>query len=626
MAIKKSSGSGIPFGNNAGRPANPGTGQLYSNGEAQRLELYTAAGNWENIVQEVPGVSSISGTYSEQANSGTITIYGTNFVNGAYATAIGTNGVQINAASTTYNSLVQLTATFTGLSNANEPYDIKVTNQSNLFGLLPDALYVNASPVWQTTSGSLGTFNEQVSVSVSATATDSDSTISYALASGSTLPSGVSLNSATGLISGTLPNISSNTIYTFTINASDGLNIIPRTFSISSTAFGPVWSTSGTISPITNGVAYSYQLVSTDDGAVTYAINSGSLPTGITLSSSGLISGTTTSIVSSTGILSIVFRATGIGGRFTDQTLSIPTATYSFSNFTFTNAGVTGFNGPTLAQIRSAYSSESWTQSSSNLNMTVQGIQQWTVPQTGNYRITASGAGGGGTTSGVGAGALIQDTFALTSGEIINIVVGQTGGAVSGATGGGGGSYVVRAPYNTNSSILVIAGGGGGTEGSSSLQGSSNGQISTSGADGAPGANGTTGAGFGGSAGNGGGTASSENAGGGGAGFFTNGARNNNWNNNGGVAFVNGATGASASGSQCFGGFGGGGAASGNGGGGGAAGGGGYSGGGGGDNAGNTVGGGGGSYFANGLNINRVTTSGGGAGGNTAGYVTILKL
>jgi hypothetical protein len=125
MAIKKSSGSGIPFGNNAGRPANPGTGQLYSNGQAQRLELYTAAGNWENIVQEVPGVSSISGTYLESTDSGVITIYGTNFTSGAYATAIGANGVQINAASTTYVSLVQLTATFTGLSNS---YNNRVNN------------------------------------------------------------------------------------------------------------------------------------------------------------------------------------------------------------------------------------------------------------------------------------------------------------------------------------------------------------------------------------------------------------------------------------------------------------------------------------------------------------------
>ena len=237
MAIKFSdiTGGGIPFGNNAGRPANPATGKLYSNGEAQRLELYTAAGSWENIVQEVPGVSSISGNYSEATDSGVITIYGTNFVNGAYATAIGANGVQINATSTTYNSLVQLTATFIGLSNAQEPYDIKVTNPSNLFGIIPDALYINASPVWVTSSGSLGTFTEQVSISVSATATDSDSTITYALASGSALPTGVTLNSSSGLISGTLPDITTNTTYSFTINASDGFITIPRSFSISST-------------------------------------------------------------------------------------------------------------------------------------------------------------------------------------------------------------------------------------------------------------------------------------------------------------------------------------------------------------------------------------------------------
>jgi hypothetical protein len=234
MAIKKSSGSGIPFGNNAGRPANPGTGQLYSNGEAARLELYTATG-WQNIVQEVPGVASITGTYSEATNSGTITIQGTNFVSGAIASAIGSNGVEVLASSTTYNSLVQITAVFANLSNANEPYDIKVTNPSNLFGLIPDALYVNASPVWQTASGSLGTFNEQVSITLSAlSASDSDSTVTYALANGSSLPSGVTLNSATGVISGTLPDISTNTTYSFTVNATDGLNTIPRTFSITS--------------------------------------------------------------------------------------------------------------------------------------------------------------------------------------------------------------------------------------------------------------------------------------------------------------------------------------------------------------------------------------------------------
>jgi hypothetical protein len=231
MAVSKlnPSAGGVPYGNTAGRPTAT-IGRLYSNGETSRLELYTDTG-WQNIVQETPGVSSISGTYSELTNSGVITISGTNFVSGCYATAIGTNGVQIDAVSTTFNSIVQISATFTGLSNSYEPYDIKVTNPSNLFGIIPDALYVNASPVWTTASGSLGTFNELSAMSVSAIATDSDSTISYALANGSSLPSGIILNASTGAITGFPPSISSVTTYNFTINASDGVNTIPRSFS-----------------------------------------------------------------------------------------------------------------------------------------------------------------------------------------------------------------------------------------------------------------------------------------------------------------------------------------------------------------------------------------------------------
>jgi hypothetical protein len=305
MAISKlnPSAGGIPFGNTAGRPT-AATGKLYSNGEIARLELYTSSGSWENIVQEVPGVSSISGAYNESTGSATITIYGTNFVSGAIASAIGTNAVEIQASSTTFNSLVELSAVFTGLSNANEPYDIKVTNPSNLFGLSPDALYINASPVWTTTSGSLGTFAEQVAMSVSATATD-ESAITYSLANGSSLPTGVTLNSSTGLISGTLPDVASNTTYTFTINASDGVNtVVPRTFSFISNA-APVWVTSaGTLGTFDEQVSITLSALSATDSSdtVTYSLASGSsLPSGVTLNSStGVISGTLPGIASDT--------------------------------------------------------------------------------------------------------------------------------------------------------------------------------------------------------------------------------------------------------------------------------------------------------------------------------------
>jgi hypothetical protein len=233
--IRTSQFGGIPFGNNANRPTGA-TGQPYFNGEEKRLELYTSAG-WQNIVSETPGVVSVSGNYLESVGSATLEVTGTNFTTGAIASVIGTNGVEVNANSTTVNSIVSISANFSGLVAANEPYDLKITNTSNLFGLLPDAIYVNNILNWQTAAGSLGTFNEQVAISVSATATD-DSTITYALASGSTLPSGITLNSASGLISGTLPDVATNTTYTFTINASDNLNpVVARTFSITSTAF-----------------------------------------------------------------------------------------------------------------------------------------------------------------------------------------------------------------------------------------------------------------------------------------------------------------------------------------------------------------------------------------------------
>jgi hypothetical protein len=233
MAIRKSSNSGIPFGNTAARPASPSLGQPYFNGEIGRLELYSSNG-WQNIVQETPGVASATGTYNESAGSGTFTISGTNFVDGAIAYAVGTNGTEYQATTTTYNSLVQLTVVFSSLSSAYEPYDIKVTNPSNLFGLLPDAFYINDNPVWTTSSGSLGTFNSGSSVSLQLAATDDESeSRTYTISSGS-LPGGLSMSSA-GLISGTI--VATSGTSSFTVSVSDGVNTgQTRSFSITCVA------------------------------------------------------------------------------------------------------------------------------------------------------------------------------------------------------------------------------------------------------------------------------------------------------------------------------------------------------------------------------------------------------
>jgi hypothetical protein len=297
---------------------------------------------------------------------------------------------------------------------------------------------------------------------------------------------------------------------------------------------------------------------------------------------------------------------------------------YDFSNFTFSNASVTGRSGPTLAQVQSAYSATAWTQNTAYLNMTTQGIQRWTVPATANYRIELCGAQGGTSSGGFGGfGAQMIGTFSLNQSNVVQILVGQRGLNATNSPGGGGGSFVVA----SDGTPLIIAGGGGGGErgGSTITGGASNATTSTtafaaSGVGGSGGPGGTNGQG-------GGRGSNTSTQGGAGGGLITNGQ--DGWTNGyagGGLAFSNaGVGGVGWRGSVVTtagliaapGGFGGGGGGewsswTGSGGGGG------YSGGGGGSYYG--YGGGGGSYN-NGTN--QSNTSGVWPGD---GYVKITKL
>ena len=307
----------IPYGNNAGRPA-ASTGQPYFNGEQGRLEIYTSSG-WSNIVQETPSVIAITGAYLESNATNTITVTGTNFTVGSIASAIGQNGIEVNANTSTVNSAAEISAVFANLSSSHEPYTVKVTNPSNLYGVLQNILYVNQQPIWSTASGSLGTFSEGDSVSLSVGATDPESsTVSYSLSSGS-LPGGLSLNSSTGVISGVPSEISTNTTYSFTLNASDGANTSLRQFSISISNDAPIWSTASTLNSFSKSIAYSTTVLANDANSVTYAIQSGSLPTGLSLSSAGVISGTASTSINA----SFTVRATNAGGQSADRAFTM---------------------------------------------------------------------------------------------------------------------------------------------------------------------------------------------------------------------------------------------------------------------------------------------------------------
>ncbi|XP_044181356.1 uncharacterized PE-PGRS family protein PE_PGRS3-like isoform X2 [Acropora millepora] len=260
----------------------------------------------------------------------------------------------------------------------------------------------------------------------------------------------------------------------------------------------------------------------------------------------------------------------------------------------FTNLGASGRFGPT--SIGSHYRGKDH----DGQVMLASGIQNWTVPSSGEYQVEAIGASGGYDTYANsrqyrGRGARMIGTFSLIKGEIIQILIGQEGGinTVSTTSGGGGGSFVVRGAAIP----LLIAGGGGGIESATARHWQCDASTSTTGNTGYK----STLAG--GSGGSGAQAFDSGHAGGGGGGFASSGRSGQNFGGSpgltggeGGKGFLQGGVGGRAYLNNPHGGFGGGAGAYGAGGG--AGGGGGYSGGGSGKNFDNSCGGGGGSYNA----------------------------
>jgi hypothetical protein len=97
-------------------------------------------------------------------------------------------------------------------------YTVYVTNSDGGVAIKVNGLNYSSTPTWTTTSPlSGGVKNTPVSIQLLAT---SNSTVTYALQSGSTLPTGLSLTSG-GLLSGTVSGITVDTTYNFTVVATD---------------------------------------------------------------------------------------------------------------------------------------------------------------------------------------------------------------------------------------------------------------------------------------------------------------------------------------------------------------------------------------------------------------------
>jgi hypothetical protein len=310
---------------------------------------------------------------------------------------------------------------------------------------------------WQHNAGTVGTFNETASIgsiSIGALSGIDGSTMT---ASSSDLPSGLSLSSA-GALTGTLPNITATTTSTFNVSVTDGTNNGTREFTVTNTADNdaPTWNTSSGALTAADAAAYSVQLSATDPegGSLTYSITSGLLPTSLSLSSSGLISGTPSVAGTYNFTISVTDGTTPVSRSFSIVvTFYVPMVATGGSITTSGDYKIHTFN------------------SSSTFNVTQIGDVS-----TVEYLVIAAGASGG-TGNGGGGGAGGYRTASSFS-------VSQTGYSITVGAGGagvGGGAYTALFGNNGSnsvfSSITSIGGGrgGGGSSTSCSIGGSGGG-------------------------------------------------------------------------------------------------------------------------------------------------------
>ena len=171
-----------------------------------------------------------------------------------------------------------------------------------------------AAPYWVTDAGNLGTIQEQEFYSLQLTGRDPEENtnntgLTFTLIAGK-LPGGVAL-AYTGLIDG-IPTqrsllkgvpyeVSENVTSTFVVRITDAESLLAdRTFNL--TVAGPdapIWSTAaGKLVDVHDGQEITTTLAATDSDldVLTYSIHSGSLPPGLTMSTTGVVTGRITKV------------------------------------------------------------------------------------------------------------------------------------------------------------------------------------------------------------------------------------------------------------------------------------------------------------------------------------------
>jgi hypothetical protein len=281
---------------------------------------------------------------------------------------------------------------------------VRATNTNGCFGEVTITFHVTCPTITVNPATLADATVGNVFPTVNFTQTGSNGTPTFSVTTG-TLPGGLTLSTA-GALSGT-PTATG--LSSFTITAADqygcsGARALTLQINCPTITVSP-----GTLTAGVAGVAYGPVNFSQTGGhgAITFTLQTGTLPTGVTLTSAGVLSGTPTQ----TGSFSITVRATDANGCFGEVSI---TWTINCPVITITNPGVnTGLGGVAFSQTftQTGATSPVFSLNSgtlpTGLTLSTAGVLSGTPTQTGVFPITVKVSGSFGC-SGTGS------TYTLT--------------------------------------------------------------------------------------------------------------------------------------------------------------------------------------------------------------------
>ena len=211
----------LPVGTTAERPGLPASGYIRFNTTNSSLEGFDGT-VWKDIPAAPPGLDGLaypgSKTAADTAGGETITLTGTNFKANFTVTVGGTSVPSSNLISNT-------SATFVTPAKAGGDYDVVFTNANGEIAQIVNGITYSGLPAFTSPAASptvMGTAQQGDAITpVTIAATDGAEQVDNFTVTTGSLPSGLTLNQSTGVLSGTLSLTATVGNTDFTVTATD---------------------------------------------------------------------------------------------------------------------------------------------------------------------------------------------------------------------------------------------------------------------------------------------------------------------------------------------------------------------------------------------------------------------